>query len=261
LEQSWKVGWQDIAESEQVEAADWIRDRMRTFAENVGSVVPPGFLAYARIFHPASLASRALEDPEVEVRWAEVAAWNDKIVHPEMQFHRLGGPWMGAPQERGPRVYEPRTGAITLGIGAALVEVLTRHTSTPDSCWLCLWDGYGDLHPGGSFTFTAFRVGDDPPPPLPPPKYPRQKNRVRLPARDYLLFHGAVGDAHGWSQGPNLWWPDDRAWCVATEIDFPYTYVGGSAEAIEELLARPDLEALPASITDGITAVSDTNNP
>ena len=29
----------------------------------------------------------------------------------------------------------------------------------------------------------------------------------------------------GW-QTPNLWWSDERSWCVATEIDLNTTYIG-----------------------------------
>jgi hypothetical protein len=89
--------------------------------------------------------------------------------------------------------------------------------------------------------------------------YARAK-RVRLPYRDYILFKGSVAHAQGWEDGPNLWWPEDRAWCVASEIDFPYTYVGGPKALIADILAHPDLEALPATVEDGINATSDTIN-
>jgi hypothetical protein len=87
------------------------------------------------------------------------------------------------------------------------------------------------------------------------PKSPR----VRLPGRDYLLFTGSA-EAQGWEHGPNPWWPNDRAWCVASEIDLPYSYVGGTTELIAKILNAPALEALPASLTDGITAGSDFIN-
>jgi hypothetical protein len=87
-----------------------------------------------------------------------------------------------------------------------------------------------------------------------------KKSRVRLPGRDYLLFTGSVTQGEGWEDGPNIWWPDDRSWLVASEIDFPYTYVGGSNQLIEEILAHPLLEALPATIDQGITADSDAVN-
>ncbi|MDQ2942123.1 MAG: hypothetical protein M3R21_00435, partial [Candidatus Dormibacteraeota bacterium] len=59
---------------------------------------------------------------------------------------------------------------------------------------------------------------------------------------------------------PNLWWPEDRAWCVASEIDHPYSYVGGSSALIKEVLADPAIEAVPASVGDGITYDSDKVN-
>jgi hypothetical protein len=49
---------------------------------------------------------------------------------------------------------------------------------------------------------------------------------------------------------PNLWWPDDRAWCVATEIDLAWTYLGGSTALISDVLSKPRLEAQPASPDD-----------
>jgi hypothetical protein len=61
-------------------------------------------------------------------------------------------------------------------------------------------------------------------------------------------------------QSPNIWWPDDQARCVATEIDFAWTYVGGSTAAIEAVLADPRLEALPARATHRFTHDSDLLN-
>jgi hypothetical protein len=74
------------------------------------------------------------------------------------------------------------------------------------------------------------------------------------------LFAGSVNQAPGWQDGPNIWWPDDRAWCVASEIDLAYTYVGGSKELIEEIVEHPALEALACDIRDGITYDSDKVN-
>jgi hypothetical protein len=51
-------------------------------------------------------------------------------------------------------------------------------------------------------------------------------------------------------QSPSLWWPDDRAWCVASEIDFCSTYVGGSPALIERVLGDDRLEAIPVRLED-----------
>jgi hypothetical protein len=73
-----------------------------------------------------------------------------------------------------------------------------------------------------------------------------------------VLYRGAIGDAAAFSrppamQSPNLWWPDDRAWCVASEIDFRSTYVGGSRALIDRVFDDERFEALPARLTDRVT--------
>ncbi|MGA9774749.1 MAG: hypothetical protein WBU92_02395 [Candidatus Dormiibacterota bacterium] len=75
-----------------------------------------------------------------------------------------------------------------------------------------------------------------------------------LPGRSYLLYTGPIEQALAFalSQGqtPNLWWPADRSWCVASEIDLEWTYVGGSAELVAEIVSDTRLEALPAQLDD-----------
>jgi hypothetical protein len=260
------VGWDEVMPSNAVEAADWIPGRLNGFAKNVGSIVPKGFDAYARIFHPGTDRTSDLYAPVVEVRWAEVAARSGKIAHPEMQFHAIAPP----PNDRGyglePAVYEPRLGGLSNRQMGAMVDLLSRHTATPNVCWLCLWEGYG-YNSAVWMTFSTSEAAHDDPPPSPPQMGPplwaelyKRAKRVKLPGRDYILFKGSVAQAQGWHDGPNLWWPDDRAWCVASEIDFPYTYVAGSKPLIDDILRHPDLEALPARIEDGINANSDTIN-
>ncbi len=243
--------------SDQVQAADWIRDSLHPFAQDVGSVAPPVFPAYARIFHPASIAGR----PEVDVRWSDVASSSGKTVHAQMQFHAI------APPDLDPD--PPKLGVLSNRQAEALVGLLAKYTTTPLSCWFCLWDGYGYLHPGG----VAHQFFARPPSARTriwlwrlslrwsTPKPPRADGpRVRLPGRDYLLFHAPLADALGWEDGPNLWWPDDRAWCVASEIDLPYTYVGGPQALIDAIINDPAIEALPATPADGITYDSDKIN-
>ena len=59
---------------------------------------------------------------------------------------------------------------------------------------------------------------------------------------------------------PNLWWPADHAWCVATDVDMMTTYVGGSAETVAAVLADTGLEAHPVTADDAVTWDSDTVN-
>lgn len=260
------MGWEDVTPSEAVENAGWIGERLHPFnAHDVGSVVPTGFAAYARILHPASTRER-------EVRWAEVAAWSGRVIHPEVQFHALVP--SPTPDRVGsePFTYPPRDGVLPASQVRALAELLSRHTSTSARCWFCLWHGYGYFNEGGIAELRSYRnslAG----------RFARWRHehvRVSLrrararpllgrlvvpnPQRSYLLFAGSVNQAPGWQDGPNIWWPDDRAWCVASEIDLAYTYVGGSKELIEEIVEHPALEALACDIRDGITYDSDKVN-
>jgi hypothetical protein len=129
--------------------------------------------------------------------------------------------------------------------------VLSQHTTTANKCWFCLWDGYGDLNTGPNVRayFVGSRAG----------RMPGKRVRPN-PQRSYFLFSGPIAKAAAWRDGPSLWWPDDRSWCVASEIDLPYTYVGGSEQLIAEILKHPALEALPAAVGDGITFGSDKVN-
>ena len=75
----------------------------------------------------------------------------------------------------------------------------------------------------------------------------QQIPRFELPQRGYYLVCGPLQAAPSISepgdrrlQVPDLWWPDDRRWFVATDTDLDWTYVGGSALFIAELI-----EALP----------------
>ena len=43
---------------------------------------------------------------------------------------------------------------------------------------------------------------------------------------------------------PQLWWPEDRAWVVATEIDFDSTIVAATTAGAEALLNTEGIEAL-----------------
>jgi hypothetical protein len=213
--------------SHEVEEADWIGDRLSAFDSCVvTSVVPSGFEAYTRVLH-ALAPSAPGQRPG---RWRDVASWSGVELVPGIDFPDIALP------EREPSGAEPwpcqvpQRGTLHPGDAAALAGVLARHTGTPDRCWFCTWEGWGSV------------FFDDGP-------------QVELPARKYALFVGPLAalpslmeaqDDHS----PNLWWPDDRAWCVATEIDLAWTYVGGPAALINDVLATAPLEAQPVSPGD-----------
>lgn len=200
-------------------------------------MIPEGFEAYPRLFHPVQVDHRE--------RWRDVAERNGRIVHPEMQFHLISTPRGQTPTELyGKR--EPRHGTLELEERRPLVEHLRDATTTPDRCWFALWEGFGGLDDGG--------VGA----------------RVALPHRNYLLYGGTIDRAlespMPFDQSPNLWWPEDRAWLVASEIDYAWTFVGGARDLIAALVADARLETLEVTLdtkvddtADGVNAA--LNNP
>jgi hypothetical protein len=243
--------------STEVEQAAWWAGELHAFARDVGAVVPDVFPAYARVFHP-------VHDERGRRTWAMVAEENDRIVHSEMQFHEISRPRGGSRPDGYHMENAVDWGSLPRDELQVLAGVLGEHTSTPERCWWCVWEGYGQLHGGAAVsgltsTGAASRVS-----PVAPPDVLRGP-RVSIPYRSYLLLRGplaGVGELFEqlWQQSPNVWWPDDRAWIVATEIDFAWTYVGGSTSSIDVVLAHPGLEALRATPADAFSFDCDSRN-
>jgi hypothetical protein len=227
----------------EISAARWIDERLVRWTRDgvyVGSVVPQGFEAYVRILHPAQ---RNQEDGGERLRWSTVASWTGRVVHAEMQFDRIAN--LRGQNDYPPWGYRPQEGLLPRDDCERLASLLQPYTSTPGVCWFCVWEGYGGF-------FDAKRY--------------RDVGRVTTPERSYLLYRGpleAVTSFH-WDwvwQSPNLWWPDDRAWCVATEIDLPETYVGGSEACIKRILADDQLETLRTRPDARVDINADNLNP
>lgn len=198
----------DVELMSDIAAAEWVIQGLRPWGRGrapvVTSVVPKGFETFARIPHSAE-----------------------------------------------PR---PMEGELPPAQMEALVGVLSGFTSRPDRCWFCVWSGYGFWWTGANVLLSP---SDDPRGER-AAEYSRRAEeldrvmratpRVEAEGRDYFLFRGPLSVAHslefdGWDQPPNLWWPDDRAWCVGTDIDMSSTYVGGSRDCIQRVTTAPELNA------------------
>ncbi|MEO6471630.1 MAG: hypothetical protein ABIR57_07055 [Aeromicrobium sp.] len=202
-------------------AADWFVDRPDRW-DGLISRGPSGFEAYGRVLHR----------------------------------------WMDSNHD------ERREGCLDDAQLANLVETLARHTLTPEDCFHALWDGYGDIEGGEAVGFLTAFSGSSvygrifrpakkqvPPPPAFAPAV-MYGPRLQLANRDYLLFGGPLAEAGRWGavpyaidiprdiNSPNLLWPADRSWFVATEIDLDWTGVAGSKALINDLLADPRLEVV-----------------
>ncbi len=156
---------------------------------------------------------------------------------------------------------EPAEGDVDEVTMARLVTVLARHTSTPHDCFFGLWDGYAGIVGSAAMAVLSPPAGPrwsdrwiQPRAPQVPAAFPPEVMagpRVRIPNRDYLLFRGPLEESGQWGarrpawqariNSPNLMWPADHAWFVATEIDTPWTAVAGSPALAAELLEHSQL--------------------
>jgi hypothetical protein len=231
--------------SDDVAAADWVRERLSAPRDNVvTTIVPGGFAAYARILHPVQTPGFGA----ALVRWSEVSKWSGVAMNPQVQWHEIALPFVRPMAEPPWRGQGPAEGSLYGPDAEALIEHLVRATDAADTCYLCIWDGYGG---GVSYAAPAPQKSE----------LPRRRDQhasVIMPFREYVLYERPLLDATSFEIGgrrpqtPNLWWPSDRSWCVASEIDCQWTYLGGSRALIDEVLADDRIESLPASAGDPV---------
>jgi hypothetical protein len=254
--------------SSDVRQADWIAPRLAPWGGDYPAavVVPAGFEAYARVLHPAQVP----EHGDRLVRWAEVAAWSGMPLRQDAQFHSIALP-RTAPSEPLPYHSQgPREGSLYVPDAEVLARILRDWTATPEDCWFCVWDGYGWDSASSFFAAAASaETGQLPETVAPPKRDPvpgpvREAPRVQLPHRGYLLYQGPAEAAlvlpgldGTFGQCPNLWWPADRAWCVASEIGLSWTYIGGPRGLIDAIGTDDRIEALPAAPNDRVSRVED----
>lgn len=262
-----------------VSGGGWIAPRLSGWAV-VGSTVPRGFAAYARVFHPVSL-SVFVDWPERrrELRpatWASIAAALGTEAHPGMQWDAITRGTHDSTWIDGWEVDPPRTGDLAPESLALLAGLL------PDgACTVGVWAGWGGLHGGVRVTFAREGSGVAPSTSTGPfgvdPAITRATSEgplLELPGREYVLLAGRVEELRdvGWAAAAglgepgstepvNLIWPDDRSWFVATEIDYDSTIVGGSEQLISAVLSADGLEAARVEVDTDLSSAGDTRNP
>ncbi len=169
--------------------------------------------------------------------------------------------------------HEPEEGRAPADLLRAALQVLSQFTADTDHCFHAVWEGWGWLQGGVQLRrFTFDQRGASPAVPVPDalPAGLLEGARLQHPGRDYLLFEGPLlaalrigpqTTADRFSlQSPNLLWPADQSWCLATEVDFDSTLIAGPRELIDTLLRMPDLEARAVEATDDLTVNGDLIN-
>lgn len=128
---------------------------------------------------------------------------------------------------------------------ATIAEVAARHTTRPEQGFFAIWTGHGYSNRGLDHIPVFSDVHGD---------------------RDYYLLEGPItavaallepgrrGHGSGWRQ-PDLWWPADHAWIVATDVDIWCNYVGGTSALTEAIAAAVTTESHLVGLTDPLERV------
>jgi hypothetical protein len=236
--------------------AAWVEEALKDWPSGrsflVRDLVPPVYEAYARILHRAH---RPEDRGNPTGTWAERATQLGRPLGSETSWYDLTGTNLA--DGPGRDAWVPSEGGLSEQEATTLAALLSGHTTTPLGCWFAMWSGWGEISGGSSPLYpvsgpiTELRMRR---------RTRREGRRARREAarlkafpllgggRSYLLFHGAMEGVarfdlgHGF-RSPALWWPEDRALFVHTEIDALSTYVGGSRLLVDSLVGEQFLEA------------------
>lgn len=236
----------------------WIASRLTGRWGTVTGVTPDGFDSYVRILHSIG-----------DFHWRDVAAVTGRSVHPLVQWWRL----IDANEPVNPvstiwsRSNDPAQGELPYVEATALYILLAGATTTPEEVYFGFWNGYAGHNGAQVWSHVAqqlYNVAEA------ESLAAAGFGEMQLPGRDYVLAGGSLADAAAVADylerdedhpiAPNLMWPADRAWFVASEIDLDSTLVGCSSSTAAAILADHRLEAYPVGPDDSLQSDADTIN-
>jgi len=229
--------------------------------------------------------------------WSQVAERTGRVMHPLVQYRRLTTDetlldypdgWGVSPSSEG-------------WLDPDLLAALTRHlvTTTPDDVVVGIWNGWGLPDAGQAYVSFAMATdggddGDDEEPAEWHADFERmQRERAasvskefraaidngphfEYPNRSFVLLQSSLSELSnpGWGYGagigwttnspepaPQLVWPEDHAWVVATEIDWDSTVVAGTREVVDAILRDPTYETFEVHEGDELSWEGDLINP
>lgn len=205
--------------------ADWWLEQLAPRGERslpVSSLVPSSLSAVCQVLHPWWGTA-----PE-PVSWREAAS--QLGFASVTDFDRSREMYsIPAAEEAG---LSASCGELDVEVARALIDKLAGATATPDDVFVAVWDGWGDV-PAQRFPGAA---------------------HLATPDRGHFLLRGpltgvlsSVAASSIDRPATGLWWPADRAWFVATEIEFEWTFVAGARTLVKSLYADKRLEVAPTS--------------
>lgn len=211
--------------------ARWVSELVsRRPGLTVAHFVPPVFEAYARLLRPTQGGRR----------WADIAARRGIRLTATTRYEditRLD-------------IDDPAEGSLAAAEAAVVAEVLRGFTGTPERCLFLVGGGateddwFGDLLISGSAHVVL--TGDI----------------MAVTALAMDPFGPEFGiPAQAWPIAAKAWWPADRSWFVYTNPDGFDTHLGGSAVAMEALIADDRIEVLPIGPDDEVDISPEWGRP
>lgn len=220
----------------------------------VSGAVPSLFEAYVAIRHPAWLHNCTAANlrecqgdpaPGTSITWLEVVDSDLPICIRDTQYRKLEN--VGWVEDKIPEgdiclliqvgdrwISGPAEGALEPAQVHTLLPLLMKETSDPENCWFGIWSGFAfrSTAESGAATFDT-------------------------PNRSWYLYRGPLqsidksfDDSDLFHHPANFVWPDDRSWCLGSDIDSEATYIGGSDELIDTILNNPSLDAISVVPSD-----------
>lgn len=200
--------------------ADWWLQQLLPWGRqgiSVGAFVPSSFPSVCQVLHPWRGQGRQ------RTSWRRLAAHHGFASVPALDQTRDEFS-IPAAHDAG---LSASPGELDQTTAAALVDVLSEATTTPDDVFVAVWEGWGDV---------------------PLQRFPGAA-RLDTQARGHFLLRGplrgvltSVAASRHDRSAAGLWWPADRAWFVSTEIDFEWTFVAGNGELMDRLTDDDRLE-------------------
>jgi len=225
--------------------------------------------------------------------WGEVARRNGKVMHSLVQWIRISEQESALEYPDGWRAGQSRTGWFDPVLMASLTTHLRAATTCPDEVTIGIWDGWGVAVDAVAYAAIEPVSAEDADADRHKRRAAAEQQRrsaysseylqaraggdlLAMPGREYVLFSTSLAELAdpdwgveagiGWQAGfghdpsPQLVWPEDHAWVVATEVDWDSTIVAGTSNLIDVVLDDPRFESYELSGDDRLTFDSDTLN-
>lgn len=250
--------------------------------------IPQCFDGYLRLFHPP------LDESGLSTTWNAVARTEGKKFHPQAQWKCLVS--RSAPLDSGDQSWagtRPDLGELPYPELDRLCRTLARYTADPDHVFFGLSTVHGRVEPLAEskdllrlprrdfVIFTgplsaAGEIGFESPESS---EVDRDHSEASVVGGDGAQQSRDTSDedanrhiedseagsserylARDVGQAPNLIWAADRAWFVASEVDFDSTLIGGSNGLIDDLLRDRHLETAIVLPEDSLAEDADRFN-